>query len=292
MSAPASSSSSAKPVEQLDRELAQLEARIKALNSEKHAATLNKAIGEASPEELERLARQLRAERKQAAETAARAELHNSFAEHPNPKVRESLKAISAWGKEELCALEDFSKDIADKRKKVGIFGARAPYEPTDVMPYTRAELESRTQDSTERGLELITSVLELFHAMHLPTGELHAVAAQAANIASNGVKRRRRALDHARRGCECLPENCNKQGGAGHSCKCTTAGILCDQRCNCGGSCTNPKNVAEPADDKEYREAWVEGKLTQREEKLANIIKLAERAATAAAMQIDTKQG
>ena len=58
---------------------------------------------------------------------------------------------------------------------------------------------------------------------------------------------------------------------------------------CHSSGKCVNPKNVAESAEDKEEREAWVEGKLNKKESEVEKLIQLATRAAVAAAMDIDT---
>jgi len=278
-------------------ELSQLEARIRALNSEKKTATLNKAMGEASPEELERLARQLRAERKKATEAAARAELHSSFAEHPNEKVRESLKGISEWTKDELCALEEFKKDIADKRKKGGWMPARTlvPYDDEDEMPYTRAQLERQIADSQERGAMLMASIIEMMGELRVSGGvamrELQAAARLASHAVEAEAETKKRKMHHLRRGCECFPEACGVAGTKGEKCKCVTSGIACDQRCMChsSGKCVNPKNVAESAEEKEEREAWLEGRATYQQEQHEKSKRIAARAAAAAAaMDVD----
>lgn len=276
-------------------ELAALEARIQALNQEKKTATFNKVIGESSPEELERIARQLRAERKKAVEVASRAELHTTFAQHPNPKVRECLKTISSWGKDELCALDNFKVDIANKRKVVGVLGFRKqePYEPSDPMPYTRAELESHLEDSETRAVSLLTTVMELFHELQIPAADLKPVVKHAGFVATQVADSKKRKLTHARRGCECLPEHCGVAGTKGEKCKCATGGIACDQRCMChsSGKCVNPKNLAENTEDKEEREDLVEGRLHMRETEIYEITQLAARAAVAAAMDVDVSR-
>ena len=283
---------SVRDVAEIDRELAAIAARALSLNNEKQKAALSKTIGEATPEELERLPCQLRAERTKAVELAALRDLHFSFADQPSEKVRECLKSISAWGKDELCALEDFRADIAEKRKKVGIFRQPAPYDDTDEMPYTRRELESRVADSQMRGAALITSVVELFHELRLPIADtLKAAVQNASTTVTREAETKKRKLTHARRGCECLPENCCKTGGVGHACKCTTGGIACDQRCGChsSGKCTNPKNLAEKEGEKQVREEATELALNYKEAEVQNLMHLAARAAMAAAMEIDT---
>ena len=288
----ASASSAVRDVSEIDKELAAVTARVLSLNNEKQKATLSKTIGEATPEELERYADQLRTERAKAIELAALRDLHDSFANEPNEKVRDCLKAISAWAKDELCALNLFRIDIAEKRKKVGIFRASAPYEDGDEMPYTRAELEGRVADSQIRGAALITSVIELFHELRLPVAQnLQAAASLASTTMTQEAENKKRKLNHARRGCECLPENCCNTGGVGHACKCTVNNIACDQRCQChsSGKCTNPKNVAEKQAEKQMREDGVAFELDFKEAEVQKMIQLAARAAVAAAMEIDT---
>lgn len=287
----ASSSNATRSVAEVDKELSQLAARLAQLQTEKKTAQFSKAVSEFNVDELEKIIRQLRVERKEAEAAAARAELHSSFSEQPNEKVRAFLKDVVEWANKDLCALEDFKHDIEGKRKKSGFMPIRklVPYEDEDEMPYTRKELESRLAQFTMHSTQFIIAASELSRAMRIPTDGLKPVMQRVAHIAAQEVESKKRKLGHARRGCECLPEKGCTIGGPGRPCKCITGGIACDHRCDCGGSCTNPKNVAESAADKDYREAWVEGKLNQEEQQLANSIKLAERATAAAAMEIDT---
>jgi len=279
-------------VDEVDKELSQLAARLTQLQTEKKKAQYNKAVGEFDIDELEKVMRQLRMEKKKAEEAAARAELHSSFADQPDEKVRAFLKDVVEWANKDLCALEDFKQDIADQRKKGGIWGARTlgPYEDKDVMPYTRGELESRLAQFTQHSTQFIVAASELSRVMRIQTDGLKPVVQRAAHIAAQEVESKKRKLTHARRGCECQPEKGCKMGPPGRDCKCIAGGIACDHRCDCGGKCANPKNIAETEDETDERELWTAGKLNQKEQEIEQMSKLAARAAAAAAaMDIDT---
>jgi hypothetical protein len=280
-------------VAEVDKELSQLAARLAQLQTEKKTAQFNKTLGNTSVEELERYLRELRMEKKKAEEAAARADLHSSFAEQPDEKVRAFLKDVVQWANKDLCALEEFKYDIEDKRKKSGIWGARSlvPYGEDDVMPYTRGELESRLAEFTQHSTQFIIAASELSRVMRIPPDDaLKSAVQRAANVAVQEVNTKKRKLTHARRGCECNPDKGCKMGGPGRDCKCVTGGIACDQRCDCGGKCANPKNAAETEEETNEREAWTAGSLIHKEQEIKKLSDLAARAAAAAAaMEIDT---
>ena len=130
----------------------------------------------------------------------------------------------------------------------------------------------------------------ELSRVMRIQTDGLKPVVQRAAHIAAQEVESKKRKLTHARRGCECQPEKGCKMGPPGRDCKCIVGGIACDHRCDCGGKCANPKNIAETEDETDERELWTAGKLNQKEQEIEQMSKLAARAAAAAAaMDIDT---
>lgn len=121
----------------------------------------------------------------------------------------------------------------------------KGPYAPTDVLPYTRKQLERHILETEKRHLELITSVIDLVKALGVSGKDVQhlGIISQIAVRAVETGQEKKRKTAH-KRGCECKAGACKPgNGNVGQQCKCSVNGNAC-VGCKCEG-CENPFNNA-----------------------------------------------